>query len=191
MVDLRQPSTTLRGEQRDPAISNDATNPGWHSAGSGNGFEPVVVGVPSADPVSVLVERTLTEQDIPWLFYICRKQYSNKFDAIATEIWFRNTVLKSPLLYCPQRTDNAFCISMMTTTPWMPSEFETTVVFICADDTPGHVWETMRLLRASVAWAKSRRCVAWRCASETDSDLTAFARRVGATEISPRFTLSL
>ena len=191
MVDLRQPSTTLHREQRDPAVPDPAAGNGRDAAGSGSSFQPVVVGVPSTDPVSVLVERTLTEQDIPWLFYLCRKQYASKFDAIATEVWFRNTVLRSPLLYCPQRTDNAFCISMMTTTPWVPFEFEASVVFICADDTPGHTWEVLRLLRASVAWAKLRRCAAWRCASETDSDLTAFARRVGATEISPRFTLRL
>jgi hypothetical protein len=131
----------------------------------------------------------MTEADIPWLFYLCRKKYSHKYDALSTELWFRNIVLKNPLLYLPQRTDNAFCISMLTTLPWIPYEFEASIVFIVADD--GRGLEALKLMRASVEWAKSRRCVAWRCSSETDSDLTAFCRRVGATEISPRFTLRL
>jgi hypothetical protein len=150
----------------------------------------VVVGEPSAGGVSVLVEpRVLTETDVPWLFGLCRKKYSHKYDALSTELWFRNQVLKNPLLYLPQRTDNAFCISMLTTLPWVPTEFEASIVFICADDGAG--FEALKLMRASVAWAHSRRCVAWRCSSETDSDLTAFCRRVGATELSPRFTIRL
>jgi hypothetical protein len=150
----------------------------------------MVVDPPRASGVSVLVEpRVMTEADIPWLFYLCRKKYANTYDAIATEIWFRNTVLKNALIYCPQRTENAFCISNIYTMPWSSTEFEACVLFICADD--GAHWEVMKLLRASVEWAKFRRCVAWRCASETDSDLTAFARRVGATELSPRFTIRL
>lgn len=150
----------------------------------------MVVDRQVSDHLSVLVEpRALTEADIPWLFQLCRKKYSHRFDALGTEVWFRNTVLKSPLLYAPQRTDNAFCISMMTVTPWLPTEFEACVLFICAED--GAHWEVMRLLRASVDWARLRRCTAWRCASETEADLTVFARRVGATEISPRFTIRL
>jgi hypothetical protein len=150
----------------------------------------VVVGGSVAGAVSVLVEpRILTEADIPWLFHLCRKKYANSYDAIATEIWFRNTVLKNALIYLPQRTENAFCISNMYTMPWTSNEFEACVLFLCADDGAG--WEALKLLRASVEWAKFRRCVAWRCASETDSDLTAFARRVGATELSPRFTIRL
>jgi hypothetical protein len=151
----------------------------------------VVVGGSSPSEVSVLVEpRLLTEADIPWLWHLCRKKYSHKFDANATELWFRNHVLKNSLLFLPQRTENVFCISNMYTMPWTPTEFEACVQFICSDD-GAHVWEVMKLLRASVAWAKFRRCVAWRCASETDSELTMFARRVGATELSPRFTIML
>lgn len=190
MVDLRQPSATLRGQQRDPAAADDAADNGGHAARRGNGVEPVVVGGSVAGAVSVLVEpRILTEADIPWLFHLCRKKYANSYDAIATEIWFRNTVLKNALIYLPQRTENAFCISNMYTMPWTSNEFEACVLFLCADDGAG--WEALKLLRASVEWAKFRRCVAWRCASETDSDLTAFARRVGATELSPRFTIRL
>ena len=154
----------------------------------------MVVDEPRAGRVPVLVAEQiepwlLTEADIPWLNYICRKKYSHRYDPHGTELWFRNHVLKQPLTYLPQRTPNAFCISMLTTYAWLPTEIECSVAFICSDDRGG--WEAMKLLRASVEWAKRRRCVVWRCASETDSDLTIFARRVGATELAPRFSLRL
>ena len=148
----------------------------------------MVVGGPVADAVSVLVKpRLLTEDDVPWLFYLCRKKYSQRYDAAATELWFRNIVLKSPILYLPQRTDNAFCISMLTVQTWLPAEFECHIMFMCADD--GAMWEAMKLIRASIEWAKSRRCTVWKVASDTDIELAAMARRVGATEVYPRYTL--
>ena len=190
MVDICEPSGALHSEQRDPAAPNDITNDRRYAAWTGDGVEPMVVGEPRPDHVPLLVEpRALTEADIPWLFTLCRKKYSHRYDALSTELWFRNHVLKTPLLYAPMRTDNAFCITMMTTTAWLPQEFEASICFICAEDNAG--WEVMKLLRASVEWAKLRRCVAWRMATETDSDLTILARRLGATEISPRFTIRL
>ena len=142
-----------------------------------------------AKDVSVLVNaRLLTEDDIPWLFDMSTRRYP-RYDRIATELWFRNLVLKTPLLYLPQRTENAFSVSMLAYTPWFPNDWECHVVFICAET---HAeWEAMRLMRASVAWARSRKCTIWRVSSDTDSDLTMFARRLGAKEVSPRFTINL
>ena len=53
------------------------------------------------------------------------------------------------------------------------------------------MWEAMKLLRASIAWARKRKCVRWRMSSDTDYDLAAMARRLGVNEESPRFTLNL
>ena len=133
--------------------------------------------------------RPLTEADIPWLHRVCAKRYPrDKFDPEGTEGWFRNIVLKSPLLFLPIRTDNAFLIAMLCCVPWTPADFETNVIMVCADD--GAMWEALRLLRVSVEWARRRKCSAWRLTSEND-DLTALARRIGATETSPRFNLRL
>jgi hypothetical protein len=129
----------------------------------------------------------MTEGDIPWLFYICKKRYSNKYDSVTTEGWFRNNVLKSPVMFLPQRMPNAFCISMLSILPWLPSEVECNVVFICADENCG--WEAMKLLRSSMEWAKGRKCACWRLASDTSADLTAFAKRLGVVEISPRYII--
>jgi hypothetical protein len=143
--------------------------------------------------VAVLVDdpRLLVEADIPWLSQLFHKRYSAypSYDPIAAEGWFRNRVLKEPMLFLPQRTDNAFCISMLSVTPWLPVDYETNIVVICAEDYA--TWESMKLLRASIAWAKLRRCKNWRISSDTDNDIAIFARRLGATELSPRFVMSL
>lgn len=120
---------------------------------------------------------------------VAAKRYpSDKFDRFGTEGWIRNTVLKSPLLFFPVRTDNAFLVAMLTTTPWTPAEFETNILIVCADH--GGMWEALSLLRASINWARLRKCSSWRLTSDND-DLTMLARRLGATELSPRFTLEL
>jgi hypothetical protein len=72
--------------------------------------------------------------------------------------------------------------------PWLPAEFEANVVAVCADD--GGMWEALRLLRVSVEWGKRRKCSSWRLTSE-NNDLAMLARRLGATEISPRFQMRL
>jgi len=131
----------------------------------------------------------LTENDLPWLIFLCKKKYGNQYDEATCEGWFRNIVLKSPLMFHAVRTANAFAISMISTLPWAPAEFECNIVFVCADD--GHMWEAFKLMRDSVAWARKRKCSRWRLTSETDVDLFQMARRLGATEISPRFTLVL
>jgi hypothetical protein len=131
----------------------------------------------------------MTEADLPWLRMVCAKRYPpDKFDPYCMEGWFRDTVLKQPLLFCPLRTDNAFLIVMLCCVPWTPATFEANVVAVCADD--GGMWEALRLLRVSVEWAKLRKCSSWRLTSEND-DLSMLACRIGATETSPRFEMDL
>lgn len=136
----------------------------------------------------VVDPRVMTDDDIPWLYNLSVKKYP-KFDAVSTEGWFRNIVLKQPLLFLAQRTRNAFCISMLSVTPWMPSDFECNVVFICADD--NCEWEAVKLMRACIAWARNRKCKLWRVSSDTETDLAVLAKRLGAQEVSPRFTIRL
>lgn len=148
----------------------------------------MVVGAASPGDFSVLVEPVLlTENDLPWLYYICKKRYSPHYDAIATEGWFRNIVLKNPLMFLPQRMPNAFAISMLSVLPWLPSDFNCNVAFICADQDCG--WEALKLLRASIAWAKQRKCKTWGLASDTAVDLSALAHRLNAEEIWPRYVI--
>lgn len=115
------------------------------------------------------------------------RRYSNQFDRIATEGWFRNLVLKGPLMFLPVRTDHAFLIAMLSTTPWRPSTPECNVAMICADY--GCMWEAVALLRYSIEWAKKRKCWLWRLSSETEFDMEPIARKLGATEPDNRWIL--
>ena len=131
----------------------------------------------------------MQEEDLPWLSQLCKRRYSDRYDEEGTVNWFRNICLKGPLLFQPIRTNNAFCITMLSVLPWLPAEWEANVVFLCADD-HAH-WEAIHLLRASIEWGKKRRATRWRMVSETDYDLAPLAKRVGAKELTPRFSLDL
>lgn len=129
------------------------------------------------------------EGDLPWLAYLCLKKYSHRYDQEGTEGWFRNIVLKAPLLFYPARTDNAFTVTMLSCLPWLPAEWSADVVFTCADD--GAMWEVMSLVRQSIEWSRKRRASFWRISSDTDYDIAPLAHRVGANAIGPRYILRL
>ena len=149
-------------------------------------FAPEIVQPEDA----VLLDPWLTtENDLHWLISLGKKRYGSQYDYGTVEGWYRNIVLKSPLMFRSARTQNAFAISMLSCLPWTPSEFECNVVFICADE--GAMWESMKLLRDSIAWARQRKCTKWKLSSDTDKDVYMMAKRLGATEVSPRFTLEL
>lgn len=131
----------------------------------------------------------MSEADLPWLTYLCRKRYSHKYDEPATQQWFSNIVLKSPLMFYPVRSEDAFVITMLSVVPWVASDLDANVVFACADE--GCMWQALRLLRCSIDWSKRRRATVWRISSDTDYDFAPIARRLGATEISPRFAKQL
>ena len=133
--------------------------------------------------------RRLSTLDLPWLAYLCRKKYSDSYDADLTAQWFTEQVLRNPLMYYAIRTDNAFCIAYINTFPWLPGESDCNVNFICADD--GKMWEAVRLLRATIDWAKRRNCKNWWLAGDTDIDLKMIAWRLQAREQWPRFKLQL
>lgn len=129
------------------------------------------------------------EGDVPWLHRLCRKRYSSRYDADATEAWFKQIVLKNPLVFYAIRSSDAFCIVMIICVPWLPTEFEATIVFICADEGKG--FQALALLRHTIAWARKRKCTVWRISTETQFDLGPMARRVGAKELTPRYSLRL
>ena len=129
------------------------------------------------------------EGDLPWLGYLCRKRYSHRYDQEGTEGWFRNIVLKAPLLFYPARSPRAFTVTMLSCLPWLPAEWNADVVFTCADEGAG--WEIVHLLRASITWSRRRRATHWRISSDTEYDVAPLAKRMGAEEISPRYVLRL
>ena len=169
MVDVRQSSAALPSSE--PVV-----------------FQPVVTTTLEVDTV-LLEPWLLSENDLPWLQKLFGKKYDKGFDPITTEAWFRNIVLKNPLMFYYIRLANSFLIAMLSTLPWLPSQFDCNIIAVCADD--GSMWETVKLLRASIAWARQRGCKHWMLASDTVYDLAPMAKRLGADELSPRFSIKL
>lgn len=170
MVDLRQSPRALP-DQSDPVV-----------------FQPEITTTIEADTV-LLEPWLLSENDLPWLRNLFGKKYDKGFDALTTENWFRNIVLKNPMMFYPVRLANSFLIAMLSTLPWIPSQFDCNIICVCADD--GHMWETAKLLRGSIEWARKRKCKHWMLASDTVFDLAPMAQRLGAKEIWPRYMLDL
>lgn len=133
--------------------------------------------------------RLIVEGDVNWMLELGDRRYPGRYDRLGTQMWFLNIVLKGPMMFLPIRTDNSFLIAMLSTTPWMPATPEANVVLVCAEE--GHMWEAIMLLRASIEWAKRRKCSLWRLSSETDFDLAAIAHKLGATEANVRYVKRL
>lgn len=169
MVDIRESPRALRGREHDPAAERTSAT------------------APSAAVDVPFLVKNLTEYDIPWLNFICKKRYSNRYDSDTTENWFRNIVLKSPLTFHATRSENAFQISMLSIMPWLPAEPECSVIFACADEGKG--WEVVKLMRESIEWARKRRCAMWRLASDTEAEFEMLAKRLGCDQISPRYVI--
>jgi hypothetical protein len=131
----------------------------------------------------------MTEDDLPWLKQLCLRKYSDRYEPEATENWYKQLVLKNPLLFLAIRTDKAFLIALISCLPWTPSEFEANIIFLCAEDNAA--WHTLKLLRYSIDWARRRKLTYWRIAGETEFDLGPLALRVGAKESQPRYSLRL
>ena len=151
----------------------------------GKGFAPFIT---EADAV-LLEPWLLSENDLQWLIFLGKKRYGVEYDYLTVEGWFRNVVLKNPTMFLPIRLANSFQIGLVSLLPWTPAKLEYHVVFVCADE--GAMWEAAKLLRTSIEWARKRGCKYWRLSSDTDFDMAPIARRLGAQEISPRFTVTL
>ena len=53
------------------------------------------------------------------------------------------------------------------------------------------MWDSVRLVRASIEWAVKRQCAYWRLNSDTDYDLGPIAERMGANIRTPRYSMRL
>lgn len=134
--------------------------------------------------------RPLTSNDVAWARALFIKRYPNNFDADTTEAWLREVVLRGPMIFHAVRTQDALCISLMTSYPWLPNERLVNVVSIVAEH--GAIWQALAVLRASIAWARSRKAASWRCQSDVDvTDLEPLMKRLGIPPASPRFKIAL
>lgn len=133
--------------------------------------------------------RLLDIEDLPWLHDLFGRRYPKRYDALTTERWFRAFVVRDPLNMFAARTDDAFLVALTTILPWLPSEPEVNIVGICAEE---HCpWQVVKLLRASIEWARLHNAARWRINTDTGYGVSSLALRVGALKIEPRFEIEL
>ena len=130
--------------------------------------------------------RRIGFDDVPWTLSLAHKRYRS-FDPGLTLTWLI-AIIRSPTALAI-RSDHAFVIVTITTSAWWPDEPECHTMFVCA--AAGHHWETVKLLRQSISWARGRGCVRWWFSSETDCNIEALALRVGAAPRVMRYCVDL
>jgi hypothetical protein len=142
-----------------------------------------------ASLVAVKYHRIVVESDIPWMVNLAQARYPRNYDIEAAEMWMRNIVLRQPMVFYPIRTDHAFMVTLISLLPWLPGEPEASVVMLCAEE--NHLWDSVRLARASFDWAVRRNCARWGFNSDTDFDIGPIAKRMGLIERCPRYVAML
>jgi hypothetical protein len=120
---------------------------------------------------------------------IFRRRYPNNYDAVSADAWMGEVVLKNTTLFYAIRNEDAFLVGLLSTTPWLPNDIEFQVIVTAAE--LGKAWRTLPLLRTSIDWAKYRKAVRWRFQSDTHNDIGPLMRRIGATEMEPRYKMEL
>ena len=142
-----------------------------------------------SDVLAPKAYRLAQDGDVEWMADLSRRRYPGNYDIEAAEMWFRNIVLKQPMVFYPIRTDHAFMVTLIALLPWLPGEPEANVVMLCAED--GHVWDSIKLARASLDWAIRRNCFKWGFNSDTTFDIGPIAERMGLVARNPRYVAIL
>jgi len=150
-------------------------------------------GKPARTPdLSVLV-RPIERSDLEWVHRLFKQRYPQDYCWHTTDVWFCHTVLNNPLSIYAARTDDAFVLANTTVMPWIPGKYECHIVTICSDEnaSASTTWQVMKLLRASIDWARARKCYVWKISSDMEIDVTPLAQRLGAKQLLTRFALQL
>ena len=124
--------------------------------------------------------------DLPWLLSLASERYP-PFDPGTTLSWLAG-IINNPQGYAI-RTNDAFAIATCMAPAWHPKSPECHLLFLCA--APGEHWQAIRLARDTVRWARTQRCVKWWFSSETDYEIAAIARRLGAKRKVIRYVMDL
>jgi hypothetical protein len=123
--------------------------------------------------------RPCVASDLPWVLSLCHRRYTEPPDPGRLLAWVANTMQSLDAYVI--RNEVAFCVALCQHSPWYPDRRECDVTILVAEK-GGH-WQAIKLLRATIVWARARECRLWTISSQTEHDLTVLARRVGAKPI--------
>lgn len=129
--------------------------------------------------------RPITADDVPWGMSLAHRRYES-FDPGGALIVLGTALRSSTALAI--RSDHGFVIANIVAPAWFPRKRDAHILWLCVEE--GHHWEAVKLLRASICWAKEQGCRRWWFDGDTEHEVGALAERVGAREV-PRYRIDL
>ena len=142
--------------------------------------------MPEGDGFKATELRRVKIDDLPFVLSLGYERYP-PFDPGRMLSWLAATLQNPQALAI--RTDHAFLIGSIAIPVGQPKDRGFHVLYVCAAE--GHHWETVRLLRDSISWARGSGCMEWWVSSETAVDIEPLAKRVGAKPRVMRYRLDL
>lgn len=132
--------------------------------------------------------RRLVADDIPWMTDLACRRFK-PFDVENATRWMVHLVLPNYRnMYLALRTADAFLVAAINEMPWNLSE--SVVVVLTMVTEPHATWQGVRLLRASVEWARVRKAVRWQYHFD-DRDAGPLLRRIGAAPMKYFYGINL
>lgn len=132
--------------------------------------------------------RTATVADIPAILAISRDSYTIVSDWEQTEAWMHRMINHPDCMFV--LSDNGYGVATLMAPFWAPGDLQGHMV-ILASRSGSSGMQGCALVRAMASWAKSRGAKVFRFGSETGIDLGPIARRLGARQNAPNYTMDL
>lgn len=129
--------------------------------------------------------RRATVVDLPALLSIARECYP-AFEETKASDWSLSALM-SPNIAC-FRDDDAFACAGLSEFFWEDQK-RANLIFLGARK--GAVWQTVRVMRAVLGWAKSRGAGSFHFGEETGMDMAPIARRIRAMKDRPSYRIDL
>jgi len=123
------------------------------------------------------VIRDITANDIPWVAALCQRRYDMSRYDVGGGLVALTQAMNLPTAIA-WRNDHAFLVGNQQARTWAPKRRSLHILAICVEE--GHHWAAAELLRESVEWARARGCKKWWIATETEFEVGALAKRIGA-----------
>lgn len=133
--------------------------------------------------------RRATIDDLDWMIDLAVKRFPKIVqDRDATESWLANALVNPS--FCVLLDDHGFAIGVGGTTIFN-KHYTVANIHTLVTEKGNHIWEAIRMARHIKLWAEQHGAEELYLADSTDIDLGPIAKRIGATEITPRYVVKL
>lgn len=132
--------------------------------------------------------RPITVDDLPWVLSLGSRRYKDGDPGGA--LVALSQAMRSPTALAI-RSDYGFLVANINIVGWYPQKRNCYVLAVCVEE-GHHSWDAIKLLRASVEWAKEQKCERWWFTSdlEHEREVASLAERLGAWVV-PHYVIKL